>query len=85
MQGMAQGVHGGLLECIVVCWYVPVTILNVTLMFQVLDHSGGRIDLSPLRKNSDNWFTQPTSLGVKYYINVCGPLNSMHTHKCTGM
>ncbi|PNF28080.1 hypothetical protein B7P43_G12251 [Cryptotermes secundus] len=49
----------------------------------VLDSNGGLIDLSPLRKNNDNWVTQPLSSGVQYHINVCGPLNPMRTHNCS--
>lgn len=49
----------------------------------VLGSNGGRIDLSPLKKNKGNWVTQPLPLGVQYHVSVCGPLNPTHTHKCS--
>lgn len=49
----------------------------------VLDHNGARVDLSPLRKSSGNWVTKPSSTGVQYHINVCGPLNPVPAHNCS--
>ena len=54
-------------------------------MLQVLDRSGGHVDLSPLRKSSGNWVTKPSPTGVQYHINVCGPLNPVLAHNCSGM
>jgi hypothetical protein len=86
MHGMASGMCGGLPCSSFICWYVlPTTSLSMKYVFQVLGSSGGRIDLSPLRKNNGNWVTWPLSLGVQYHINVCGPLNPTRTHNCSGM
>lgn len=49
----------------------------------VLDNNGGRIDMSPLSKSYGNWVSQPSSTGVQYHINVCGPLNPVLAHNCS--
>jgi len=73
------------LVCAGVCWHHPSCRLNTECMLQVLDHNGARVDLSPLRKSSSNWVTKPSSTGVQYHINVCGPLNPVPAHNCSGM
>ena len=73
------------LLCAGVCWHHPVCRMNTKRMLQVLDRNGGRIDLSSLRKSSGNWVTKPSSTGVQYHINVCGPLNPVSGHNCSGM
>ena len=73
------------LVCACVCWHHPVRRLNTKHMLQVWDHNGARIDLSPLRKSSGNWVTKPSFTGVQYHINVCGPLNPVPEHNCSGM
>ena len=53
---------------------------------RAFDSEGGEYDLSPLTK-TENWVvvdTRPEHADLRYYINVCAPLNPIPGIHCPG-
>ncbi|XP_071800837.1 cation-independent mannose-6-phosphate receptor-like [Asterias amurensis] len=64
----------------------PLACLPESVDCLVSDDTGNQYDLSPLAKDDGNWEAVDMQSGVKYYINVCRPVNSVtsETHFCPG-